>query len=277
MAYAIARTGSVLPSTTLGSVIVLDVGYAGSLNEVPAGVDLRRVEVNVDAMDSSDQMRAKMVDAVLADAASAGYSLLEQNLTLPFLDKSDLHPHTNLDAGVAFDSGVVPVEHLGTGTPTEETFLRGDGAWAVPPRPLLSMLGVPWVTWMEVPVTSGIVVDLPPGRTYRIDGFGLYQCTDKAGMVLQLGGQAVQTMCAYNLSAWKGEGAKFSSASFQGLGGRLEVPRLDNANTDYHFEITGVVATGPSGGLLSVNVATIKAGASVTVHPTSYLRAQPMI
>ncbi len=88
MANALARVGGVRSAGESGGlVLVLEVAYSGPPNEVPAGSDLRPVDVFLNPTDQPASIRSKMSAAVVSDATANGYSVVASDIILPTFQK----------------------------------------------------------------------------------------------------------------------------------------------------------------------------------------------
>ncbi|AVH85336.1 hypothetical protein RsoM2USA_408 [Ralstonia phage RsoM2USA] len=81
-------------------------------------------------------------------------------------------PHHTHDAADII-TGVIPVSHLGVGTADTTKFLRGDGAWALPP------------TYTLQTASSSVLGGVKVGSGLSIDGSGVLSTTELLNVVTQ--------------------------------------------------------------------------------------------
>ena len=122
--------------------------------------------------------------------------------------------------------------------------------------------------------SSGLSLTLVAGKVYEVKAFGQYRtAATTTGLGLRLGGTVTATGVRYTTTIWN------ASTPTQGQAAALATALLTTAvaaaNTDYTWEIRGLIRVN-AGGTLVAEFASEVAGSLATIQPDAYLMAQEL-
>lgn len=120
--------------------------------------------------------------------------------------------------------------------------------------------------------TTGLSVTLAAGKVYELKAFGQYRtAATTTGIGLRLGGTVTATGIRYTATTWNASTPTQLQAS--ALSTALLTTAVAAANTDYTWEIRGLIRVNTAGTLV-VEYATEVNASAVTIQPDAYLLAQ---
>jgi hypothetical protein len=151
------------------------------------------------------------------------------------------------------------------------------GPAGTPALPLSSRLAAAVSANVVAYGATGMSVPLVANKTYEIRAFGHYRtAATTTGLGLRLntaatGGFVLNTI-RHTLTIWNANAPTLVSASALTTG--ILTTAVTAANTDYTWEIRGLIRIGATGGPLLVEYASEVALSAVTIQANAYLIAQ---
>lgn len=146
------------------------------------------------------------------------------------------------------------------------------GAAGTSAAPLSSRLTAAATSSLVAYGTTGLSLTVVAGKTYEVKAFGQYRtAATTTGLGLRLGGTATATGVRYTTTIWSASTPTQGQAA--AMSGALLTTAVAAANTDYTWELRGLIRVN-AGGTLVVEFASEVAGSLVTIQPDAYLLAQ---